>query len=182
MRPHRRQPTRLCRPWDSPGKNTGVGCHFPLQCMKVKSESKFAQSCPALRDPLDCSLPGSSLHGSFQPRVLEWGAISFSEELIVSTEKYKQLHPDISEEAACDPGQNTVVRVHEAGFYNFRLKLFQLCSKTNALVKKQNGCRDMKVSPALCARREPKGNPEVPSKDSQQMLPNRKFKTSTSLL
>ena len=61
--PHRRQPTRLPRPWDSPGKNTGVGCHFLLQCMKVKSESEVAQSCPTLRNPMDCSLPGSSVHG-----------------------------------------------------------------------------------------------------------------------
>ena len=66
------------RPWDSPGKNTGVGCHFLLQCMKVKSESEVAQSCPTLSDPMDCSLPGSSVHGSFQARVLEWGAIAFS--------------------------------------------------------------------------------------------------------
>ena len=65
------------RPWDSPGKNTGVGCHFLLQCMKVKSESEVAQSCPTLRDPMDCSLPGSSVHGIFQARVLEWGAIAF---------------------------------------------------------------------------------------------------------
>ena len=79
MRPHRRQPTRLPRPWDSPGKNTGVGCHFLLQCMKVKSESEFAQSCPTLSDPMDCSPPGSSVHGIFQARVLEWGAIAFSE-------------------------------------------------------------------------------------------------------
>ena len=50
-------------PWDSPGKNTGVGCHFPLQCMNVKSESEVAQSCPTLHDPMDCSLPGSSVHG-----------------------------------------------------------------------------------------------------------------------
>ena len=63
------------RPWDSPGKNTGVGCHFLLQCMKVKSESEVAQSCPTLSDPMDCSLPGSSIHGIFQVRVLEWGAI-----------------------------------------------------------------------------------------------------------
>ena len=68
MRPHRQQPTRLRRPWDSPGKNTGVGCHFLLQCMKVKSESEVAQSCPTLRDPMDCSLPGSSVHGIFQAR------------------------------------------------------------------------------------------------------------------
>ena len=78
VRPHRRQPTRLHRPWDSPGKNTGLGCHFLLQCMKVKSESEVAQSCLTLCDPMDCSLPGSSVHGIFQARVLEWGAIAFS--------------------------------------------------------------------------------------------------------
>ena len=117
VRPHRRQPTRLPRPWDSPGKNTGVGCHCLLQCVKVKSlsrvrlcvtpwtaayqappsvgfsrqeywsglplpspmcESEVAQSCPTLSDPMDCSLPGSSIHGIFQARVLEWGAIAFS--------------------------------------------------------------------------------------------------------
>ena len=76
MRPHRRQPTRLPRPWDSPGKNTGVGCHFLLQCMKVKRESEVAQSCPTLSDPMGCSLPGSSAHGIIQARVLEWGAIA----------------------------------------------------------------------------------------------------------
>ena len=78
LRPHRRQPTRLPRPWDSPGKNTGVGCHFLLQCVKVKSESEVTQSCPTLSDPMDCSPPGSSIHGIFQARVLEWGAIAFS--------------------------------------------------------------------------------------------------------
>ena len=79
VRPHRRQPTRLPRPWDSPGKNTGVGCHFLLQCMKVKSESEVAQSCPTLRDPMDCSPPGSSAHGIFQARALEWGATAILE-------------------------------------------------------------------------------------------------------
>ena len=78
VRPHRWKPTRLPCPWDSPGKNTGVGCHFLLQCMKVKSESEVAQSCPTLHDTMDCSLPGSSVHGIFQERVLEWGAIAFS--------------------------------------------------------------------------------------------------------
>ena len=78
MQHHRRQPTRLPRPWDSPGKNIGVGCHFLLQCMKVKSESEVTQSCPTLCDPMDCSLPGSSIHRIFQARVLEWGAIAFS--------------------------------------------------------------------------------------------------------
>ena len=120
-RPQRRQPTRLPRPWDSPGKDTGVGCHclllllllsrfshvrlcetpetaahqalpslgfsrqehwsglpFLLQCMKVKSESEVAQSCLTLRDPMDCSPPGSSVYGILQARVPEWGAIAFS--------------------------------------------------------------------------------------------------------
>ena len=76
--PHRRQPTRLPRPWDSPGKNTGMGCHFLLQPMKVKSESEVIQSCPTLSNPMDCSLPGSSVYGIFQAKVLEWGAIAFS--------------------------------------------------------------------------------------------------------
>ena len=79
VRPRKRQPTRLPRPWDSPGKNTGVGCHCLLQCMKVKSESEVTQSCLTLSNPMDCSLPGSSIHGIFQARVLEWGAIAFSE-------------------------------------------------------------------------------------------------------
>ena len=77
VQPHRWQPTRFCRPRDSPGKNTGVGCHFLLQCMKVKSESGVAQLCLTLRDPTDCSPPGSSIHGIFQARALEWGAIAF---------------------------------------------------------------------------------------------------------
>ena len=78
VRPHRWQPTRFWHPWDSPGKNTGVGCPFLLGCMKVKSESEVAQLCPTLHDPMDCSLPGSSAHGIFQVRVLEWVAIAFS--------------------------------------------------------------------------------------------------------
>ena len=91
VRPHRRQPTRLPRPWDSPGKNTGVGCHFLLQCRKVKSGSEVAQSCPTLSDPLDCSLPGSSVHGIFKARVLEWGAIDFSEKLARSSQLQKAV-------------------------------------------------------------------------------------------
>ena len=87
VRPHRRQPTRLPHPWDSPGYNTRVGCHFLLQCMKVKSESEVAHSCPTLYDPMDCSPPGSSIHGIFQTRVLEWGAIAFSESSSLSDTK-----------------------------------------------------------------------------------------------
>ena len=73
VRPQRRQPTRLPHPWDSPGKNTGVGCYFLLQCRKVKSESEVVQSCPTLSDPMDYSPPGSSIHGTFQAwKVLEY--------------------------------------------------------------------------------------------------------------
>ena len=87
--PHRRQPTRLPHPWDSLGKNTGVGCHFLLQCMKVKSQSEVIQSSPTLSDPMDWSLPGSSIHGIFQARVLEWGAIAFSTNEISQAQKDK---------------------------------------------------------------------------------------------
>ena len=78
VRPHGLQPTRLLHPWDSPGKNTGVGCHFLLQCMKVESESEVAQSYLTLSDAMDCSRLGSSIHGIFQARVLEYVAIAFS--------------------------------------------------------------------------------------------------------
>ena len=78
VQPHRWHPTRLPHPQDSPGKNPGVDCHFLLQCMKVKSEGEVAQLCPTLRDPLDCSLPGSSVHGILQARGLELGASAFS--------------------------------------------------------------------------------------------------------
>ena len=97
VRPHRRQPTRLPRPWGSPGKNTGVGCHFPLQCMKVKSESEVAQSRLTLSDPMDCSPPGSPFPGILQARALEWGAIAFSKyyiaELIHRCLKFSHLYP-----------------------------------------------------------------------------------------
>ena len=78
VRPHRWQPTRLPHPWDSPGKNTGVGCHFLLQCVKVKSESEATHSCLTCSNPMNCRLPGSSIHGILQARVLGWVAIAFS--------------------------------------------------------------------------------------------------------
>ena len=92
QRPRGLQPTRLPRPWDSPGKNTGVGCYFLLQCTKVKSESEVTQSCPTLSDPVDYSLPGSSIHGIFQARVLEWGAIAFSIQSLVLALVHQLLH------------------------------------------------------------------------------------------
>ena len=91
MQPHRWQPTRLPCPWDPPGKNTGVGCHFLLQCMKVKSEREVAQLCPTLHDPMDCSPPGSSVHGIFQARVLKWDAIAFSGKTSLSVLKSLKL-------------------------------------------------------------------------------------------
>ena len=91
VQPHRRQPTRLPHPWDSLGKNTGVGCHFLLQCMKVKSESEVTQSCLTLSNPMDCSLPGSSIHGIFRARVLEWGAIAFSAPVAATAAAVKSL-------------------------------------------------------------------------------------------
>ena len=90
VQPHRLQPTRLLCPWDSPGKNGGVGCHFLLPCMKVKSESEVTQSCLTLHDPMDCSLPGSSVHGSFQARILEWVAIAFSRNPFLLLFKFKK--------------------------------------------------------------------------------------------
>ena len=107
---HRQQPTRLPPPWDSPGKNPGVGCHFLLQCMKVKSESEVTQSCLTLCNPMDCSPPGSSAHGIFQARVLEWGAIAFS-----ASGPYKMLfnlihvsqgfpHRLVDKESTCNAG------------------------------------------------------------------------------
>ena len=91
VRPQRQQPTRLPHPWDSPGKNTGVGCHFLLQCMKVKSESEVTQSCLSLSDPMDCSPPGSSVHGIFQARVLEWGCHCLLRKHILQRHNWKEL-------------------------------------------------------------------------------------------
>ena len=109
VRPHRQQPTRLPLPWDSPGKNTGVGCHFLLQCMKVKSESEVAQSCPTLSDPMDCSLPGSSVHGIFQARVLEWGAIAFSRHSLA----FIKYTLEVSVSVGRDSIVNTAARIVE---------------------------------------------------------------------
>ena len=113
--PHRRQPTRFPRPWDSQGKNTGVGCHFLLQCLKVKSEREAAQSCPTLRDPMDCSLPGSSVHGICQARVLEWGAITFS---VLSLRGIEQWLANTS--------QSYLLFLREASLLTDKMDLFSL--------------------------------------------------------
>ena len=90
----------------SPGKNTGVGCHFLLQCMKVKSESEVAQSCLTLSDPMDCSPPGCSVHGIFQARVLEWGdtciiVYIFKNLGIVCLEKWDNIYYILYYNAIC---------------------------------------------------------------------------------
>ena len=103
VQPHGWKPTRFPHPWDSPGKNTGVGCHVLLQCMKVKSESEVLQSSPSLSDPMDCSLPGSSIHGIFQERVLEWGAIAFSETASESMGKYIPWKWEAKESSSSKP-------------------------------------------------------------------------------
>ena len=114
VRPHRRQPTRLPRPWDSSGRNTGVGYHFLLQCMKVKSESEVAQSCLTLSDPMDCSLPGSSVHGIFQARVLEWGAIAFylvgTKSAVLSCVSCVRLHDSMD----CSPPDSSAHGISQA--------------------------------------------------------------------
>ena len=103
VRPHRRQPTRLCRPWDSPGKNTGVGCHVLLQCMKVRSESEVAQSCPTLSDPMDYSLPGSSVQ-----KQLDSSQFNGSDDTDKFLERLK--FPQLTQEAADHRGTTLVVQ------------------------------------------------------------------------
>ena len=93
VRPHRQQPIGLHHHWDSPGKNTGVGCHFLLQCMKVKSDSEVAQSCPTPSGPMDCSLPGFSVRGICQARVLEWVPLPSPGNIPSAFLKYLQLFP-----------------------------------------------------------------------------------------
>ena len=100
VRPQRRQPTRLPRPWDSPGKNTGVGLPFPSPMHESETESEVTQLCPTLSNPMGCSLPDSSIHGIFLARVLEWGAIAFSGKLeyetTISLLEVLELHIEIS--------------------------------------------------------------------------------------
>ena len=113
VRPRRRQPTRLPGLWYSPGKNTGVGCHFLLQCMKVKSECEVDQLYPTLSDPMDCSLPGSSIHGIFQTRVLEWGAIAFSNPYTAAAAAAKSLQLCLT---LCNPRDGTHQAPPSLGF------------------------------------------------------------------
>ena len=126
VRPHRRQPTRLPHPWNSPGKNTGVGCHFLLQCMKVKSESEIAQSRPTLRDPVDCSPPGSSAHGIFQARVLEWGATAFSKKGIYQNVNSGPLRVMVQLKSTC------MFFTHVCIFYFFYNKYATYNAKTSS--------------------------------------------------
>ena len=137
MWPQRRQPTRLPHPWDSPGKNTGVGCHFLLQCMKVKSESEVAQLCPTLSDPMDCSLPGSSIHGIFQARVLEWVASVFSDSVFYNNLIGKRIWERLdtctckTESFCCTPETNTTLLINNKKDNSKKLEL-KLNKKDNS--------------------------------------------------
>ena len=128
VQPHRQQPTSLRRPWDSPGKCTGVGCHFLLQCMKVKSEREVAQSCPTPSDPMDCSLPGSSVHGIFQTRVLEWGAIAFS---------ILTLKPSTTQEPSSSRARHTmqILQQHRNIALSFNIQAVQSHTKPTDISK-----------------------------------------------
>ena len=117
---HRRQPTRLPRPWDSPGKNTGVGCHLLLQCRNVKSESEVAQSCRTLSDPMNCNPPGSSIHGIFQARVLDWGAIKFggSQKLYMNFQQQGRVRAPNNwvVQGSIIVVNHTLLKINEAGY------------------------------------------------------------------
>ena len=114
VRPHRRQPIRLPNPWDSPGKNTRVGCHFLLQCMTVKSESEVTQSCLTLSDPMDCCLPGFSVHGIFQARVMEWVATAFCRGGNAAAAKSLQSCPTLFDPTDGDPQGSPVPGILQA--------------------------------------------------------------------
>ena len=129
------------RPWDSPGKNTGVGCHFLLQCMKVKSESEVAQSCPTLRDPMDWSLPGSSVHGIFQARVLEWGAVAFS----VYVCRLKQSR------VRCEKKKKLKIQGLSLKLHN-RKQTFVLIRKHSVLYQCKKLCPNWELFPPLASK------------------------------
>ena len=131
LRPQRRQPTRLPRRWDSPGKNTGVGCHFLLQCMQVKSESEVPQLCPTPSNPMDCSLPGSSVHGILQARVLEWFAIAFSILLTLMTTKRKARLRNNSMDIFC----KIKLQHYFSKFQNILILMLQLPWNLNTTVR-----------------------------------------------
>ena len=140
VRPYRQKPTRLPRPWDPPGKNTGVGCHFLLQCTKVKSEREVvAESCPTLSDAMDYSLPGSSIHGIFQARVLEWGATAFSRtsldgqyqsqiDYVLCSRRWRSSIQSAKTIPGADHGSD-----HEFLIVKFRLKLKKVGKKNRLL-------------------------------------------------
>ena len=128
---HRRQRIRLPCPWDSPGKNSGVGCHFLLQCMKVKSESEVPQLCPTPSNPMDCSLPGSSVHGILQARVLEWFAIAFSILLTLMTTKRKARLRNNSMDIFC----KIKLQHYFSKFQNILILMLQLPWNLNTTVR-----------------------------------------------
>ena len=158
MWPQRQQPTRLLCPWDSPGKNTGVGCHCLLQCMKVKSEKEVAQSCPTLSNPMDYSLPGSSTHGIFQARVLEWGAIAFSiiwgrsTYIAILTLGSCKFH-SLSE--LCQPTTKTIWRIRD---HWDQIRVSSILAAASDM--RQSWSTVSNPSPASCSHQRSLGKPE----------------------
>ena len=138
VRPHRRPPTRLPRPWDSPGKNTGVGCHFLLQCMKLKTESEVAQSCLTLRDPIDCSPPGSSTDEIFQARALAWIAIAIALGDCYLEQK-SQLHQDIMDQRTRKQENNKNHLKYKNQIKTYKNKCFSWLTVINTLLLKGVG-------------------------------------------
>ena len=125
VQPHRRQPMTLPRPWDSPGKNTGVGCHFLLQCMKVKSESEVAQTCPTLSDSMDYIQPTRpSVHGIFWARVLEWGAIAYFKFYLLVSKSYNQLRQNKKD---FSKSQHNINAINSDNIKLVKVKVAQSC-------------------------------------------------------
>ena len=134
VQPHRPQPTRPRHPWDSPGKNTGVGCHFLLQCMKVKSENEVAPSCPTLSDPMDCSPPGSSVHallGHFPQRSLCLAGMNCLHpnvpRVLCGDSSLQKPHPMVGHRLFCHSSVSGLMRALEHSPLDEGWQLFNLC-------------------------------------------------------
>ena len=141
-------------PWDSPGKNTGVGCHFPLQCMKGKSESEVAQLCPTLRNHMVCSLPGSSVHGILQARVLEWGAIAFSIFEAAAAAKSLQSCPTLCDPKDGSPLGSTIPGILQARTLEWVAISFSSARKGKVKVKSLS-CVRLLATPWIAAYQAP---------------------------
>ena len=147
MRPHRRQPTRLPCPWDSPGKNTGVGCHFLLQCIKVKSESEVTQSWWTLSDPMDCSLPGSSVYGFSRQEY--WSGVP-----LPSPNTYSQLKANLRQSLLICQTNRTLFDSHASSFslWGWRLLASSSFLSQNCIISNgsEDACGNLRLTACNC--------------------------------